>query len=48
MPNKPNKFGIKFWLASDVNSKYVVNGFPYLGKAETKLSTIPLSEFQIN
>ena len=47
MPNKPNKFGIKFWLASDVNSKYVVNGFPYLGKDETKPSTIPLSEFVV-
>lgn len=31
MPNKPDKFGIKFWLASDVNSKYIINGFPYLG-----------------
>jgi len=36
MPNKPDKFGIKFWLASDVETKYVVNGFPYLGKDETR------------
>ena len=36
MPNKPQKFGIKFWLASDVETKYVVNGFPYLGKDETR------------
>lgn len=36
MPNKPNKFGIKFWLASDVSSKYVLNGFPYLGKDEQR------------
>lgn len=32
MPNKPDKFEIKFWLACDVNSKYIINGFPYLGK----------------
>jgi hypothetical protein len=33
---KPDKFGIKFWLAVDVKSKYLVNGFPYLGKDETR------------
>ena len=32
LPNKPDKFGIKFWLASDIQTKYVVDGFPYLGK----------------
>ncbi|XP_033319032.1 uncharacterized protein LOC117216437 [Bombus bifarius] len=37
LPNKPDKFGIKFWLASDVQTKYVVNGFPYLGKSEKDL-----------
>ncbi|XP_025160794.1 piggyBac transposable element-derived protein 4-like [Harpegnathos saltator] len=47
MPNKPDKFGIKFWLASDVRSKYLVNGFPYLGKDETRGSNIPLSEFVV-
>lgn len=45
MPNKPNKFGIKFWLASDVSSKYIVNGFPYLGKDEGRESSVPLGEF---
>ncbi|XP_035221876.1 uncharacterized protein LOC118194783 [Stegodyphus dumicola] len=34
MPSKPDKFGIKFCLAADVDSKYVLNGFPYLGKDE--------------
>ncbi|GFX80117.1 DDE_Tnp_1_7 domain-containing protein [Trichonephila clavipes] len=34
MPNKPDKFGIKFWLAADVDSKYVLNGLRYLGKDE--------------
>ena len=28
MPNKPDKFGIKFWLLVDAQSKYVANGFP--------------------
>ena len=37
LPNKPDKFGVKFWLASDVQIKYVVNGFPYLGKSEKGL-----------
>lgn len=45
IPNKPDKFGIKFWLASDVGSKYVVNGFPYLGKDEGRESSVPLGEF---
>ncbi|XP_073345276.1 uncharacterized protein [Pagrus major] len=36
MGNKPGKFGIKFWLAADVDSKYMVNGSPYLGKEETR------------
>ena len=31
MANKPDKFGIKFWLLVDLDSKYVLNGFPYLG-----------------
>ncbi|KAL6418248.1 hypothetical protein ACFW04_012249 [Cataglyphis niger] len=44
MPNKPNKFGIKFWLASDVSSKYILNGFPYLGKDEQRPSSMLLSE----
>jgi hypothetical protein len=32
--NKPDKFGIKSWLAADGKSKYLLNGFPYLGKDE--------------
>ena len=38
MPNKPHKFGIKFWLAVDVQSKYILNGFPCMGKDETRCS----------
>ncbi|XP_071037109.1 piggyBac transposable element-derived protein 4-like [Parasteatoda tepidariorum] len=44
MPIKPNKYGIKFWLASDISSKYVLNGFPYLGKDEQRPSSMLLSE----
>nr|XP_036218160.1 uncharacterized protein LOC106623612 [Bactrocera oleae] len=40
------KFDIKFWLASDVKSKYVVNAFSYLGKDEKRLS-VPLGEFVV-
>lgn len=45
MPNKPDKFGIKFWLASDVSSKYTINGFPHLGKDERIEPSVPLEEF---
>ncbi|GFQ81504.1 piggyBac transposable element-derived protein 4 [Trichonephila clavata] len=47
MLNKPNKFGIKLWIASDVSSKYVLNGFPYLGKDEQRPSSMLLSEHVI-
>ncbi|KAI5608003.1 dual specificity protein phosphatase 26 isoform X1, partial [Silurus asotus] len=29
---KPDKFGIKFWMATDLETKYVCNTTPYLGK----------------
>ncbi|CAK9833051.1 PiggyBac transposable element-derived protein 4 [Anthophora retusa] len=45
MPNKPDKFGIKFWLASDVSTSYIINGFPYLGKDERREPSVPLGEF---
>ena len=32
MANEPDKFGLKFWMAVDVESKYCYNGFTYLGK----------------
>jgi hypothetical protein len=32
--NKPDKFGIKSWLAADGKSKYLLNRRPYLGKDE--------------
>ncbi|XP_035741492.1 piggyBac transposable element-derived protein 1-like [Vespa mandarinia] len=45
MPNKPDKFGIKFWLASDVRNKNIINGFPYLGKDESRKPSVPLGKF---
>ena len=44
MPNKPDKFGIKFWLAVDVESKYILNAILYLGKDESRPSTQRLSD----
>ena len=32
MANKPDKFGIKFWLLADAQTKYLCNRKPYLGK----------------
>ena len=36
MASKPDKFGIKFWLAADVQNKYVFNGIPYTGRDATR------------
>lgn len=44
MPNKPHKFGITFWLEVDVQTKYILNGIPYMGKDETRCSK-SLGEF---
>jgi len=35
--NKPEKFGIKSWLAADGKSKYLLNRCPYLGKDNISL-----------
>ena len=32
MPKKPDKYGLKFWLCVDVDSYYVLNAFPYIGR----------------
>ena len=47
MLNKPDKFGIKFWLATNVISKYIINGFLYLRKDKKRKSSIPLGEFVV-
>lgn len=34
IPSKPDKYGIKLWVAVDNETKYCFNQFPYLGKNE--------------
>ena len=36
MVSKPAKYGQKYWLAVDKDSKYVVSWFPYVGRDETR------------
>lgn len=40
MPNKPDKFGIKFWILADLNTKYCLNMKPYLGKDEQRTENL--------
>ena len=42
MGNKPDKFGLKFWMAMNVEAKYLFNGVPYLGKDESILDNVSL------
>ena len=44
MANKPDKLGIIFWIAVDLESKYILNAIPYLGKDETRPATQRLFE----
>ena len=44
MPNKPDKFGIKFWMAADVQTKYMLHSFFYLGKDDARPAGITLGE----
>ena len=43
MPKKPDKFGIKFWMVVDAETKYTYNGFPYFGKDETRDTSLSLA-----
>ena len=43
MANKPDKFGLKFWMAVDVETKYLFNGVPYSGKDESRLDNVSVS-----
>ena len=47
MPNKPDKYGIKFWLLVCLKTKFVCNGFPYLGKHEERAKDVGLGEFVV-
>ena len=43
MANKPDKFGIKFWMAVAVETKYLFNGSPYVGKDESRIGDVSMS-----
>ena len=40
MANNPEKFGIKFSMMVDADSQNIYNGFSYLGKDETRDTSI--------
>ena len=42
MLNKPDKFGIKFRMAVNEETKYLYNSFPYLGKDESRDTSVSL------
>jgi hypothetical protein len=42
--NKPDKYGIKFWMLVDNDTKYLCNAFPYLEKDELRSANESLSE----
>ena len=44
MANKPDKFGIKFWSAFDVEFEYIPKAIPYFGKDDARPATQRLSE----
>ena len=45
MPNKPNKFGLKFW--ADLVLKYMLNAFFYSGKDESRPADLTLGEHAV-
>ena len=47
MPKKPYKFDIKFWLAIDVETKYILNAIPYLGTNETRTPSHRFSDWVV-
>ena len=47
MSNKPDKFGLKFWMICDVATKYVMNAIPYLGKIEQRAQNTSVPEYVV-
>jgi len=47
MRNKPDKFGIKFWILADSGSKYMCNASPYLGRVEERAPDESIGELVI-
>ena len=37
MPQKPAKFGIKFWMVCDTTTFFVLRAFPYVGREEREV-----------
>ena len=42
--SKPDKFGIKFWLLADVQSKYLLNAAVYTGTDETRPPNVRIGD----
>ena len=40
LPSKPDKFGIKFWILAEVDSKYCFQIMPYLGRDEERVEAL--------
>jgi hypothetical protein len=46
MANKPDKYGIKFWLLVDVKNHFCVNQLPYLGK-DNERGSEPVGQYVV-
>lgn len=46
-PSKSDKFCISFWLINEVESKYVLNGFVYLGSSDSRPKNECLGEYVV-
>ena len=44
MPNKTDKIGIKFWMAADVKTTYMLNSFLYIGKDDLRPAGVTLGK----
>ena len=47
MPDKPDSFGHKYWVAVDKDSKFIANAFLYLGKDHERPNEQRLSEYVV-
>lgn len=47
MPQKPDKFGLKFWLLADKKTKFVLNAFPYLGADDHRPPNTDLASYVV-
>lgn len=48
IPSKPEKFGIKNWMAVCNQSKYILNCIPYLGKDESRPENLLFGEHVVH